>query len=266
MKKYVHGYSKKENNRLYDQAGTLTGLLHGDTRYKKGESVLEAGCGVGAQTLILAKNSPSVDITSIDFSYESLDKARQLIKKNKITNVKFLHADIFDLPFDDNTFDHVFVCFVLEHLKEPVKALKCMKKTLKKGGTITVIEGDHDTSLFYPFSEAAMKTIKCLIDLQAKMGGNSLIGRELYPLLKKAGFKDVDISPRFVYADASKPAMVDGFTKKTYIAMVKGVKEQAISSGMINRKMWDKGIKDLNKTAGKYGVFCYTFFKGIAVK
>jgi len=266
MKKYVHGYTTKENKRLYDQAWTLTELLHGDTRYKKGESVLEAGCGVGAQTVILAQNSPGADITSIDFSYESIDKARQLIKKNKISNVKFLHADIFELPFEENSFDHVFVCFVLEHLKDPVKALKCLKKVLKKGGTITVIEGDHDTSLFYPYSESAMKTIRCLIDLQAKMGGNSLVGRQLYPLLKKAGFKGVEISPRFVYADASRPEMVDGFTRKTYIAMVKGVKEQAISSGMISRKMWDKGIKDLNKTAGKHGVFCYTFFKGTAIK
>ena len=57
MKKYVHGYSKTENNRLYGQTGTLTSLLHSDTRYKPRKTVLEAGCGVGAQTVILAKNS-----------------------------------------------------------------------------------------------------------------------------------------------------------------------------------------------------------------
>ena len=266
MKKYVHGYSKAENNRLYDQAGTLTVLLHGDTRYEKGETVLEAGCGVGAQTIILAKNSPKADITSIDFSPVSVKKAAQLIKRKNIKNVRLQQADIFDLPFKDGSFDHVFVCFVLEHLKDPGKALNALKKVLKKGGSITVIEGDHDTSLFHPYSEAAMKTIKCLIELQAKIGGNSLIGRQLYPLLNKAGFGKIDISPRFVYADASRQEMVEGFTKKTYIAMVKGVKDEAISSGMIDGKTWEKGIRDLNKTAGKDGVFCYTFFKGTAYK
>jgi cyclopropane fatty-acyl-phospholipid synthase-like methyltransferase len=55
---YVHGYSAKENTRLADQATTLTELLHADTRYRAGSLVLEAGCGVGAQTVILAGNSP----------------------------------------------------------------------------------------------------------------------------------------------------------------------------------------------------------------
>src|SRR5208283_5141313 len=220
MKNYVHGYTKRERTRLFDQANTLTNLLHGDTHYPKASKVLETGCGVGAQTVILARNSPGALITSVDISLESLDKARALIKKSGIHNVEFRVADVFDLPFEDNTFDHVFVCFVLEHLHEPLKALKNLKKVLKKGGTLTVIEGDHETSLFYPESRDAKKTIRCLIDIQKKMGGDSLVGRRLYPLLKKAGFNNVHISPRFVYTDESRPEMVEGFTKKTYIAMV----------------------------------------------
>ncbi len=60
--KYVHGYSDRESARLLDQARTLTELLHGDTRYPPGSSVLEAGCGVGAQTVPLARNSPEVSV------------------------------------------------------------------------------------------------------------------------------------------------------------------------------------------------------------
>ena len=56
--KYVHGYSARESDRLTDQAQTLTDLLHHDTRYSAGAHVLKAGCGIGAQTVILAKNSP----------------------------------------------------------------------------------------------------------------------------------------------------------------------------------------------------------------
>ncbi|MEM6336157.1 MAG: SAM-dependent methyltransferase, partial [Bacteroidota bacterium] len=51
---YVHGYDPRENERLDDQAGTLVDLLHGDTRYPDGSTVLEAGCGVGSQTVTLA--------------------------------------------------------------------------------------------------------------------------------------------------------------------------------------------------------------------
>jgi len=65
-REYVHGYTGREAERLRDQAETLTGLLHGDTRYPAGSEVLEAGCGTGAQTVILARNSPEARITSID--------------------------------------------------------------------------------------------------------------------------------------------------------------------------------------------------------
>jgi cyclopropane fatty-acyl-phospholipid synthase-like methyltransferase len=68
MMDYVHGYSIRENSRLHDQANTLTELLHHDTMYPPGSKVLEAGCGVGAQTVILARNNPEASITSIDIS------------------------------------------------------------------------------------------------------------------------------------------------------------------------------------------------------
>ena len=67
---YVHGYSTRESGRLLDQAMTLTGLLHHDTRYEDGTTVLEAGCGVGAQTITLASQSPGARFTSIDCSPE----------------------------------------------------------------------------------------------------------------------------------------------------------------------------------------------------
>ena len=72
-KRYVHGYSAYETARLVDQATTLTELLHSDTSYPAGSSVLEAGCGVGAQTVTLSKNSPDAHFTSIDVSQASLD-------------------------------------------------------------------------------------------------------------------------------------------------------------------------------------------------
>ena len=75
-KPYVHGYGPMEAVRLQDQAASLVELLHSDTRYAEGETVLEAGCGVGAQTVTLARNSPKALITSIDISEASLAQAR----------------------------------------------------------------------------------------------------------------------------------------------------------------------------------------------
>lgn len=265
-KKYVHGYSKEESNRLVDQANTLANLLHSNIKYTAGSKVLEAGCGVGAQTIILANNSPEANITSIDISEESIDQLKDLLKKNNISNVKFQIGDIFNLPFDDETFDHVFVCFVLEHLKDPVTALESLGRVLKKDGSITVIEGDHGSCYFYPETIESVKVWECLIQCQKGLNCNPMIGREIYPLLKNSGFKNIKVSPKIVYVDSSKPDMVEGFNKKTIIAMVNGVRDHAIDSKMIDAESWGKGIDDLFKTTESDGVFFYNFFKGVGIK
>jgi ubiquinone/menaquinone biosynthesis C-methylase UbiE len=262
---YVHGYDPRENRRLQDQASTLVELLLSDTTYPPGSSVLEAGCGVGAQTVTLASNSPAALITSIDVSAASVVEARKVVQAAGINNVTLRQADIFHLPFPAESFDHVFVCFVLEHLAQPIEALSALKSILKPRGTITVIEGDHGSTYFYPDSEYARRVVRCQVELQAKAQGNALIGRALYPLLTEAGFGEVRVSPRMVYVDSSKPELVEGFTKKTFTAMIEGIRKSSLESGLISEDDFDKGVADLYRTAEADGVFCYTFFKASAV-
>jgi hypothetical protein len=69
-----------------------------------------------------------------------------------------------------------------------------------------------------------------------------------------------------VYVDASRPRLVEGFTKKTFIAMVAGVKKQVLNLGLMDEATWDKGIRDLYRTTHPDGTFCYTFFKGTGIK
>lgn len=266
MNNYIHGYSEKELKRLQDQANTLDELLHYDSIFPENSKILEAGCGVGSQTKIIAPKNPSCHFTSIDISETSLEKVKTMIHALNIKNVMLQIGDIFDLHFEAESFDHIFICFVLEHLSNPVQALLNLKKVLRKGGTITVIEGDHGSAYFYPRSDAAQKAINCQVQLQALHGGNALIGREIYPLLYKAGFSDCLVSPRMVYVDSSKPFLVEGFIKNTFTAMIEGVEKDALNNSLIDKYEWDQGIKDLYRTAEKDGVFCYTFFKGKAIK
>jgi SAM-dependent methyltransferase len=263
---YVHGYRPVESERLRDQAGTLVDLLHADTAYPAGSAVLEAGCGVGAQTVTLARRSPEARITSVDVSADSIAEARGRVQAANLANVVLREADVFDLPFASASFDHVFVCFVLEHLARPLDALAALDRVLRPGGTITVIEGDHGSAYFHPRSAAAQAAIQCLVDLQGRAGGDGLIGRRLYPLLVEAGFDAVGVSPRMVYADSSRPELVEGFTRKTFTAMIAGAREPAIAAGLTDPASFDAGIRDLERTAAADGVFCYTFFKGVGVK
>lgn len=265
-KQYVHGYDPRENIRLQDQASTLAELLHHDTVYPAGSRVLEAGCGVGAQTVTLARNSPEAQITSIDIAADSIAKAAEVIEEAGYTNVVFRQGDIFNMEFEPEAFDHIFVCFVLEHLAQPLDSLDCLKKVLKSGGTITTIEGDHGSTYFHPDNEAAHRAIQCLVELQRRAGGNANIGRELYPLLSSAGFDSISVSPRMVYVDSSKPQLVEGFTRNTFTAMIEGVREAAIEAGLIDASTFDEGIRGLYRTTEADGIFCYTFFKGVGVK
>ena len=266
MSPYVHGYSEMEACRLTDQADTLADLLHSKIMFPAGNRVLEVGCGIGAQTVHLAKNSPGAHFISFDSSCDSIEKARRRIAREDLTNVHLDIADIYRLPYESGSFDHVFVCFVLEHLRDPLIALDGLKQVLKKGGSISAIEGDHGSYYCHPKSRAADHTVQCLIDIQAHKHGNSLIGRQLYPLLVHAGFGEVRVSPRMVYVDSSRPDLVEGFTKKTFIAMVEGVKDEALSLGLSDEGTWNQGIEDLYRATREDGVFCYTFFHATALK
>ena len=201
-KAYVHGYDSREIRRLQDQANTLVELLHSDTSFQAGSRVLEAGCGVGAQTVTLARNSPKASFTSIDISKESIDEAKKAVENASYSNVQFQQADIFNLEF------------------EP----------------------------------------------ERRAGGNAMIGRELYPLLTKAGFNSIHVSPRMVYVDSGKPDLVEGFTRNTFTAMIEGIRDEALRAGIVDQTIFDNGIRDLYRTTEADGVFCYTFFKAVAAK
>jgi len=263
---YVHGYSDREALRLNDQADTLETLIHHDTIFQKGGLILEAGCGVGAQTKIIALKNPDSSFVSVDISEDSIGEARRLLQALNITNVTLRQADIYTLPFHDETFDSVIICFVLEHLHHPLPALKELKRVLKTGGTMIAIEGDHGSTFFYPDSRDAHAAIDCQIEIQKQGGGNSNIGRELYPLFRSAGLSDIAVTPRVVYVDASKPHLVEGFIKNTFTAMIEGIGTKAVQQELIAKKTFEKGIRDLYRTAEPDGVFSYTFFKGYGTK
>ena len=131
----------------------------------------------------------------------------------------------------------MFVCFVLEHVSQPLEALAQVRRVLKPGGRLTLIEGDHRSAYFHPWSEEAWRTISCLIEAQARGGGDALIGRRLFPLLRAAGFRDVE-----------------------------GARQRALDVGLIDALAWDAGIVALKRTAEDDGTFNYTFFKGTGVR
>lgn len=264
--RYVHGYSAREAGRLSDQANTLAALLHQGTAYPPGSRVLEAGCGTGAQTVHLVGSSPQAHIVAVDTSESSLARARERVTARAPgAKVEWRRADLLDLPYEDGEFDHLFVCFVLEHLPEPHRALAGLRRLLRPGGTVTVIEGDHGSVFFHPDSVRAHAVVDTQVRLQSAGRGDALIGRRLHPLLTEAGYVNVDVRPLTVYADENRPDLVQGFTRDTFIAMYELIRDDVLAAGLMTRADWDRGIADLHRTAEPGGTFHYTYFKAVAV-
>jgi len=262
---YVHGYTQRETQRLYEQAEILETILHTGTAFPAGAKVLEAGCGVGAQTRLLVKRSPDAVFTCIDISEKSLSTANRLKEQAGFKNVAFRREDIKRLSFADGTFDHIFVCFVLEHLDDPVAALKELKRVIRTGGTVTVIEGDHGSCFWHPETRESVAAWNGLVSAQQRIGHDPNIGRRLTPLLTQAGF-DVQIcEPAWLYADRLKPGLRNGMVDHIIVPMVQSAEERILSENLVSQEVYRRGIADLSRVDEiDEGTFFYTWFKAVA--
>jgi len=264
MDGYVHGYSAREAERLSDQAAILRRLLHHDTRFPPGSRVLEPGCGTGGQTEALLAANPDIRLTCLDIDGGQLALARARLGA-RAEGVTFRQDDLLDEPFPPATFDHAFVCFLLEHLRHPAAALAALQRVVRPGGSVVVVEGDHGSCRFHPETRAGLAVWDELVAAQRRLGGDPMVGRRLHGLLTGAGFADVRVSPRQVYADAGDPDLRAGFVRRIIVPMVEGVRTAALAAGRLDAAAWERGIADLLATdADGQGVFCYTFFKATA--
>jgi DNA-binding transcriptional MerR regulator/ubiquinone/menaquinone biosynthesis C-methylase UbiE len=259
---YVHGYRATEATRLRDQAATLADLLHDGVAFDDGAHVLEAGCGVGAQTVVLAARSPGARFTAIDLADGQVAAPRARVAGAGLADrVDVRVGDVHAPPLPAGSVDHVVVFFLLEHLAAPAEALTALRRVVRPGGTITVVEGDHASTSLHPDSADARAVIACQVELQRRAGGDASIGRRLHPLLTAAGFDDVAVTPRTVHAHAGRPDLAENFTRRTFTAMVAGVREPAVAAGLITPERFDAGVRDLLRTAAPDGTFSYTFFR-----
>ena len=259
---YVHGYSGAEAVRLGRQAAILAEFIHGSVAFTAGARVLEAGCGIGAQTVQLAERHPHANIVAIDRSQISIRTAADRVGPRR--NVTFHVADIYALPFEDAHFDSAFVCFLLEHLVARETALKELLRVLKPGATLYVFEGDHGSVMAAPHDPAIARLVCAASQLQISGGGDPYIGRSLCPVLLNAGFTNVSIEPCMAYADAMRPSWIEGFTRATFSNMMAGQREAVLASGLLSEERWREGMDALERTTQRDGTFCYTFFRATA--
>ena len=190
---YLHGFSKEEQDRLYSQARFFEDSIYKNVDFSNARELLEVGCGVGAQTEILLDRFPNLHVTGIDASATQVERAKNHLKSFK-DRVSLSTGDALHLPFKDNSFDGAFLCWFLEHVREPVEILSEVRRTLKPQGEIFCNEVMNATFYIHPYSPTTLKYWFEFNDLQWSLKGDPFVGGKLANYLLKAGFQQIETS------------------------------------------------------------------------
>jgi ubiquinone/menaquinone biosynthesis C-methylase UbiE len=195
MTDYVHGYATAEQERLVEQAEHWRHrLIRDGTQLEPGTRLLEIGCGVGAVLAVLGQEFPGVRLVGVDIEPRQLDFARGYLERSGV-EATLLEADAHDLPFGDESFDHVWMMWFLEHIDDPPSVLREARRVLVPGGRITAIEVDYSTCRAEPTTPALEALFLAMVRGMAASGWSDA-GTRLPGWLRETGFRELDAGKR----------------------------------------------------------------------
>jgi SAM-dependent methyltransferase len=195
MADYVHGYGTPEQERLVAQAEHWRERLIRDaTTLPPGTRLLEVGCGAGAVLAVLGQEFRGVRLFGVDREPKQLAFAAEHLERAGV-EATLVEADALALPFADESFDHVWMMWFLEHIADPPAALREARRVLVPGGAITAIEVDYSTCRASP-STTAMDALFRTMTAAMSSSGWSDAGTRLPGWLREAGFEGVEDGER----------------------------------------------------------------------
>ncbi|OQD89658.1 hypothetical protein PENANT_c002G00339 [Penicillium antarcticum] len=158
---------------------------------KPTDRILDIGCGPGSISVSLAKLVPEGSVTGVEYVSDPLPSARALASAEGVTNITFQEGDIHSLPFEDNVFDIVHAHQVLQHIADPVLALREMKRVVKTGGMVSCRESAELS--WYPENEGIKLWRDVTERMQRASGGHPHPGRMIHCWALEAGYERGDV-------------------------------------------------------------------------
>ena len=160
---------------------------------KEDTLLLDAGCGPGNITAGLSRLVPNGKVIGVDSSTKIIQEAQRDFGRDTYSNLSFQVGDIYELEFPDNTFDVVYAHQVLQHLHEPVSALKEFRRVLKPGGIIAVRDADYAAFTWYPQSPELTRWLELYHEVTDHNHAQSNGGRYLKAWAMQAGLEVSEI-------------------------------------------------------------------------
>lgn len=245
---YIHGYGTREQERLVEQAEHWRHRLIADgTALPPGTRLLEVGCGVGAVLAVLGQEFPGISLHGVDLEPAQLEFARGHLGRAGV-EATLVQADARSLPFDDGSFDHVWMMWFLEHVADPVAILEEARRVLVPDGAITVIEVDYSTTRAEPSSSALETLFGAMVQGMAAAGWSDA-GTRLPGWLSRAAFADVGEGERPFWWRGEELA-----TQAAYAADVVGSALDALAQlPSASREELERGLDDLRQLPSRPG-------------
>jgi ubiquinone/menaquinone biosynthesis C-methylase UbiE len=172
---------------------------------RAGMRLLDCGCGPGSITVDLAQAVAPGEAIGIDLREDALAHGRGLARERRIANVTFQTASVYQVPYPDGSFDAVFACAVLQHLAAPLAALKEMRRVLKPGGVIGIVDGSSTITVRYPTNPLLEKWDRLRALEREYNTGRPADALQLRALLREAGFAQTQASGTMT-TEAGPPA------------------------------------------------------------
>ena len=158
---------------------------------KPGISLLDVGCGPGTITADLAARVAPGEVTAVEMTDDALDLARAEARARGQSNIVFVTSDVHALDFPDDTFDVVHAHQVLQHVGDPVQALREMRRVCKPGGVVGVRDSDYGGFVWFPQLPALDRWMTLYVTAARANGGEPDAGRRLLSWAQQAGFEDI---------------------------------------------------------------------------
>jgi ubiquinone/menaquinone biosynthesis C-methylase UbiE len=193
LDRYTHGHHESVlRSHTWRTAQNSAGFLL--PHLSSGDRLLDVGCGPGTITMDLAEIVAPGHVIGLDRSPEVIDRAREAADARELANLSFEVGDVYNLDFADSSFDVVYAHQVLQHLSDPVRALREMRRVLRDGGWLGVRDGDYGAFTWSPPNEGLNRWMELYHDITRKNEAEADAGRYLASWVESAGFESLESS------------------------------------------------------------------------